>query len=1050
MIVRSSKFLLLFLAATLLGAALFAVVAVWQLSRGPVSLAFLTPYIEESLSDGPEGVQVRLHDTVLTWAGLERTLDLRAIGLQIVDSDGEVAASVPELSVQFSLRALLRGLIAPTGLELFGPRLRVARTIDGEIVVGVGAVAGNGPPDRGGMQLIGGLLREPDPDAPTGYLRRVSVTSALIEFVDHVTGRTWTAQRADIALHRDENGIRGDGRIILDVGENVAQFEVSGLLNTDTETTELGITFENLVPAVAASLDPRLSQLDRFDLPLSGTVALSLAPTLAIENINFDLTGGAGNIAVPEFYKSPLPVSGLMLRGGAADALNVLVIDEASIDLGGPVATLSGDVTRQGNAVEFQLDVRAESVPVNELARLWPPEVEAKGRAWITENIEGGVINSASVSISAATKVDDIEAIELREVSGEFDVRGATVHYLRPMTPVANVSGIGRFDGVDLVIDISEGAIGNLKVEAGQVTLKDLGGTTSEDTARFELTIAGPTREALVLLDQDPLNFISALETDPAQTSGTQVTNAVFEFPLISALTFDQIDVAASARLENFASPEGIFGDDVTQGNFALTVNKKGLVAKGEAALGGILANLVWTENFTDETPLRTRYEVQTVLDDAARETLGLGAEPNLSGPIGVGLTYEIAIDGTEKGAAKLNLTDATMSLAEFGWQKPAGQPSSGTVEFTGRDGTIGEIPKFTVTAPGLSAEGQATLASSRDGLALSELNLARLVLGETDISLRAAFSDDAAPDIVIGGDTLDLRMPIDDLFSEDGDKTPAIRVRIDDGNPLRKVRLGDETLIQNLTGRLVHDDEDWSDIDLKGQLSGGGKIDVRLETVGSTREFLLESDDGGAVLSALDWVTTIEGGALRVEGTFKTEDEEETFAGKLTLEDFKLNEGPVMARILSLASFSGIGDALAGTGISFSRAVVPFEMTDDEILIGDAKARGADIGILASGRIDRPTDQIELKGEIAPAYTLNSIFKDIPIIGPFLTGGGDAIFAASYKVEGPLKEPDISVNPLTVFAPGIFRQAFTGFGEGDGFDEGSTLQPTPPPPGDE
>ena len=124
--------------------------------------------------------------------------------------------------------------------------------------------------------------------------------------------------------------------------------------------------------------------------------------------------------------------------------------------------------------------------------------------------------------------------------------------------------------------------------------------------------------------------------------------------------------------------------------------------------------------------------------------------------------------------------------------------------------------------------------------------------------------------------------------------------------------------------------------------------------------------------------------------------------------------------------------------------------MTDDEILIGDAKARGADIGILASGRIDRPTDQIELKGEIAPAYTLNSIFKDIPIIGPFLTGGGDAIFAASYKVEGPLKEPDVSVNPLTVFAPGIFRQAFTGFGKGDGFDEGSTLQPTPPPPGDE
>ena len=44
------------------GTAVFAAVAVWQLSRGPVSLGFLTPFVEDSLSGGPDGVQVRLHD----------------------------------------------------------------------------------------------------------------------------------------------------------------------------------------------------------------------------------------------------------------------------------------------------------------------------------------------------------------------------------------------------------------------------------------------------------------------------------------------------------------------------------------------------------------------------------------------------------------------------------------------------------------------------------------------------------------------------------------------------------------------------------------------------------------------------------------------------------------------------------------------------------------------------------------------------------------------------------------------------------------------------
>ncbi len=156
--------------------------------------------------------------------------------------------------------------------------------------------------------------------------------------------------------------------------------------------------------------------------------------------------------------------------------------------------------------------------------------------------------SSASVSIAGATRLDDIEALELREATGEFDVSGATVHYLRPMSPIENVSGRGRFDGIDLVIDITEGGIGNLKAETGRVILKDLGGTVPQDTARIEFTVAGPVREALSLLDQDPLNYISAFDIDPAETDGTSVTNAVFEFPLISASGRLQISVGVFGR----------------------------------------------------------------------------------------------------------------------------------------------------------------------------------------------------------------------------------------------------------------------------------------------------------------------------------------------------------------------------------------------------------------------------------------------------------------------------------------------------------------------
>ena len=50
LIVRSSRVLVLFFAAALVGLAMFSGVLVFQLSRGPISLNFLTPLVEEALN----------------------------------------------------------------------------------------------------------------------------------------------------------------------------------------------------------------------------------------------------------------------------------------------------------------------------------------------------------------------------------------------------------------------------------------------------------------------------------------------------------------------------------------------------------------------------------------------------------------------------------------------------------------------------------------------------------------------------------------------------------------------------------------------------------------------------------------------------------------------------------------------------------------------------------------------------------------------------------------------------------------------------------------
>jgi hypothetical protein len=60
------------------------------------------------------------------------------------------------------------------------------------------------------------------------------------------------------------------------------------------------------------------------------------------------------------------------------------------------------------------------------------------------------------------------------------------------------------------------------------------------------------------------------------------------------------------------------------------------------------------------------------------------------------------------------------------------------------------------------------------------------------------------------------------------------------------------------------------------------------------------------------------------------------------------------------------------------------------------------------------------------PAYSLNRVLGEIPLLGSLITGGeNEGIFAATYRVEGALDDPKVEVNPLSALAPGFLRNLF-------------------------
>ena len=133
-----------------------------------------------------------------------------------------------------------------------------------------------------------------------------------------------------------------------------------------------------------------------------------------------------------------------------------------------------------------------------------------------------------------------------------------------------------------------------------------------------------------------------------------------------------------------------------------------------------------------------------------------------------------------------------------------------------------------------------------------------------------------------------------------------------------------------------------------------------------------------------------------------------------LKIYDFKLKELPILTKILTLASLQGIADLLSGEGIRFNEFEMKFSNRKSLMKIDEIYALGPSISILMSGYIEKD-NTVSLRGTLVPATTINKTISSIPVIGDILVGKktGEGVFGVSFKVKGPPKKLETSVNPI-------------------------------------
>ena len=232
----------------------------------------------------------------------------------------------------------------------------------------------------------------------------------------------------------------------------------------------------------------------------------------------------------------------------------------------------------------------------------------------------------------------------------------------------------------------------------------------------------------------------------------------------------------------------------------------------------------------------------------------------------------------------------------------------------------------------------------------------------------------------------------------------------------INKTYLDNSSFINDLLGKIIFIDNKINNVKLDSTFSNGKKLKFTINTNDNNEKITtLFSGHPKPLLKQYKFIKGFEEGVL----DFYSVKKNNVSNSVLTIDNFKVQEVPVLAKLLTLASLQGIADLLTGEGIRFTDLEMKFSNKKGLMTIEEMYAIGPAISILMDGYIESKK-LISLRGTLVPATTINRSIASIPLIGNILIGKktGEGVFGVSFKIKGPPKDLKTIVNPVKTLTP--------------------------------
>ncbi len=356
----------------------------WRLDSGPMSLNVFKSSAEIAIERQlPVGYAVTIGGVALGRTDKRSEVVVTLSGLAISDAADDEAASAADMSFVFDFGDIFSGKTGPKTITALGAKFRIVRNEKLNVELP--------PVQRQRHSFFAAVSPVFDRQILKSAFESADIANAQITFVDSVSGRSWIAPAANIALKRDEGGLAGmlDGS--LDIGGARATLSANAQYIDDSGIVSVAIDGSNFpIGDILTTLYGKSA--DILDAPVTGKAVISFSTAGDVLGSSFSARVGEGVLNLGDLAA---PIAFLEWETQFDPERNEFSIDRFAFDAGGSsgeingsVAVSFGDDIREPESVVFDLytqnlviaaaDLLPEPLAVDGLALIGGYQVEEK------------------------------------------------------------------------------------------------------------------------------------------------------------------------------------------------------------------------------------------------------------------------------------------------------------------------------------------------------------------------------------------------------------------------------------------------------------------------------------------------------------------------------------------------------------------------------------------------------------------------------------------------------------------------------------------------